>query len=278
MVFAAVGIKCPDHAGGPAKTHPQHRPARRARVAAQRPLSLRHGVAPVTRFLIALNVLIYLVQLGSGAGFSANSGWIFDHLALLRDASYCSEYGLCAPNSTLDGAGLAHGEFWRIISAAFLHFGPIHLLMNMLGLWWLGAPLEEAIGSRRYTLLYIVGGLAGSAGALVANPNSITVGASGALFGIMGAMLVLQYQATGSFAGPALTLIIVNVAFSFAVSNISIGGHLGGLAGGALAGVALSRFGRGHMAYGRLGAVGIAALVGIGVASVLIAYMKIGLL
>lgn len=278
MVFGPVGIKCPEHAGGPAKTHPRHRPAHRVRVAAQRPLSLRRGIAPVTRFLVAFMVLIYLAELGGGAGFNGDSGWIFNHFALLRDASYCDQFGLCTPGATAHGAGLANGEFWRLISAAFLHFGPIHLVMNMLGLWWLGAPLEEAIGSRRYALLYVVSGLAGSAGALVANPNSITVGASGAIFGIMGAMLVLQYQATGSFAGPALTLIVVNIAFSFAVSNISIGGHLGGLAGGALAGLALSRFGRGHMAYGRLGVVGIAALVGIGVLSVVIAYAKIGLL
>jgi membrane associated rhomboid family serine protease len=217
---------------------------------------------------VALNVLIYLVELGSGASISANSGWIFEHGSLVSRAVY-------ADNSP---AGVANGEWWRLITAAFLHLGPIHLGMNMLGLWWLGAPLESAIGSRRYGMLYIVSGLAGSAGALIANPNSITVGASGAIFGILGAMLVLQYQATGSFAGPALTLIIINIAFTFAVANISIGGHLGGLAGGVLGGLALSRFGRGHMAYGRLGLVGIAALAAIGIASVLIAYIKIGLL
>ena len=268
MNFAPVGIKCPDHAGVTAKKHPQHRPAHRARIAVQRPLSLRSGVAPVTRFLVALNVLIYLVELGGGAGVNATSGWIFEHGALATNRVYSDG----AP------AGIANGEWWRLITAAFLHLGPIHLGMNMLGLWWLGRPLEEAIGSRRFALLYAVSGLAGSAGALIANPNSVTVGASGAIFGILGAMLVLQYQATGSFAGPALTLIIVNVAFSFAVSNISIGGHLGGLVGGVLGGLALSRFGRGHMAYGRLGLVGIAALAAIGIASVLIAYGKIGLL
>ncbi len=267
MNFGPVGIKCPDHAGGPAKTHPQHRPGARARVTASRPLSLRHGTAPVTRLLVVSMVLIYLVQLGGGAGVSANSGWIFEHLSL-----FSGHYSDGTP------AGVANGDWWRLITAAFLHLGPIHLGMNMLALWWLGGPLEEAIGSRRYAMLYVVSGLAGSAGALIANPNSLTVGASGAIFGIMGAMVVLQYQATGSIAGPALTLIVINVAFSFAISNISIGGHIGGLIGGILGGAALSRFGRGHMAYGRLGLVGVAALVAIGVASVLIAYAKIGLL
>lgn len=268
MSFAPVGIKCPDHAGGPAKTHPQHRPVARARVTASRPMSLRRGTAPVTRLLVAIIVLIYLAQLGGGAGVSANSGWMFEHLSLISRARYA--------DGTL--AGVANGEWWRLITAAFLHLGPIHLGMNMLALWWLGGPLEEAIGSRRYAMLYAVSGLAGSAGALIANPNSLTVGASGAIFGIMGAMLVLQYQATGSIAGPALTLIVINVAFSFAISNISIGGHIGGLAGGVLGGFALSHFGRGHIAYGRLGLVGVAALAAIGVASVLIAYVKIGTL
>ena len=267
MNCGPVGIKCPDHAGHGAPTHPQHRPAARARVTAARPLNLRSGVAPVTRLLVGLNVLIYLVQLGGGAGFSANSGWIFEHAAL-----FSGYY--------VDGtaAGVANGDWWRLVTAAFLHLGPIHLAMNMLALWWLGGPLEEAIGSRRYVMLYVVSGLAGSAGALIANPDSLTVGASGAIFGIMGAMLALQYQATGSIAGPALTLIVVNVVFSFAISNISIGGHIGGLVGGVLGGFALSRFGRGHMAYGRLGLIGVSALLAIGVGSVLIAYVKIGLL
>ena len=268
MNFAPVGIKCPDHAGVSGKTHPQHRPAARARVTVSRPLNLRRGVAPVTRLLIAFNVLIYLAQLGGGASISSNSGWIFEHASLVARARYS------------DGAlaGIANGEWWRLITAAFLHLGPIHLGMNMLALWWLGGPLEEAIGSRRYVMLYLISGLAGSAGALIASPNNITVGASGAIFGIMGAMLVLQYQATGTLAGPALTLIVINVAFSFAIANISIGGHIGGLVGGVLGGVALSRFGRGHMAYGKLGLAGVAALALIGVGSVLIAYAKLGML
>ena len=73
MNFGPVGIKCPDHAGHGGATHPQHRPVARARVTAARPLNLRRGVAPVTRLLVAVNVLIYLAQLGGGAGVSANS-------------------------------------------------------------------------------------------------------------------------------------------------------------------------------------------------------------
>ena len=91
----------------------------------------------------------------------------------------------------------------------------------MLALWWLGAPVEMVLGRVRYLGLYIVSGLAGAAGALIANPHAVTVGASGAIFGLLGAGLILEYQATGSLAGNYLTLIVINLAISFAVP-----GHL----------------------------------------------------
>ncbi len=114
----------------------------------------------------------------------------------------------------------------------------------MLALAWLGGPVERYIGSLRYLGLYVVSGLAGSAGALVANPTTLTVGASGAVFGILGALLIIEYQQTGSVTGQAFTLILINLAFSFTVAGISIGGHIGGLIGGVLATLAISRFGR----------------------------------
>src|SRR5439155_215788 len=107
------------------------------------------------------------------------------------------------------------------------------------------------------------------------NPNAITVGASGAIFGMLGALLILEYQATGSFTGQAMTLIVINLAFSFAVAHISYGGHIGGLVGGILGTLAYARFGRGHAAYGRLGLLGTASLVAIGVGSVALAYWKV---
>ena len=145
----------------------------------------------------------------------------------------------------------------------------------MLALWWLGAPVEMVVGRVRYLGLYFVSGLAGAAGALVANPTQVTVGASGAIFGLLGAGLILEWQATGSLAGNYLTLIVINLAISFAVPGVSIGGHLGGLVGGILATFAFARFGRGHAAYGKLGVLGAASLVAIAVGSVLIAYWKV---
>jgi membrane associated rhomboid family serine protease len=220
----------------------------------------------VTRLLVAINVLVYLAELAAGGDINGTGNWIYDHGVLVRNAFY----GDGTP------AGLAHGEWWRLITAAFLHYGPIHLGLNMLALWWLGQPVEAALGRARYVLLYFAAGLAGSAGALILSPNAFTVGASGAIFGILGALLVLEYQVTGSLAGQAMTLIIINLAFSAGFrSNISLGGHVGGLIAGILGAVALVALRRYFPAVGRAGIVRSAAVVAIGVVSVVIAYVKV---
>jgi membrane associated rhomboid family serine protease len=216
MVFAPVGIRCPEHAGS---TQARGRPRR---LAAPR---VGSSGAVVTKALIAVNVGIYLLQLAMGAGLSADTGWIFTHGALVADRIYS------------DGtpAGVANGEWWRLITAAFLHYGPLHLAMNMLVLWFIGGPIENVIGRAQYLLLYVVSGLAGSAGALIVNPNAITVGASGAIFGLFGALAVLEYQHTGNLiGGPAVTLIVLNLVISFAVAGIAWQAHVGGLLTGGL--------------------------------------------
>jgi membrane associated rhomboid family serine protease len=101
------------------------------------------------------------------------------------------------------------------------------------------------------------------------------VGASGAIFGILGAALVLERQRAYVLGGSAMGLIAINLIFSFTFSGISIGGHIGGLVGGALCMLALSRFGRGHGAYGRIGLVGVAGVVAVAVVSVAVAYWKV---
>jgi membrane associated rhomboid family serine protease len=222
------------------------------------------GAGAVTRVLIAINVLVYLAELATGAGVNANSGWIFEKGVLVSSA-FDSHGHL---------VGVAHGDYWRLLTAAFLHYGPIHLGMNMLALYWFGTPVEQYLGRVRFLLVYLVSGLAGSAGALLVTPNSPTVGASGAIFGIMGAALVLERQRAYVLGGNAIGIILINLVFSFTFANISIGGHIGGLIGGALCMLALSRFGRGHGAYCRLGALGIGGVVAVAVASVLIAYYR----
>jgi membrane associated rhomboid family serine protease len=256
MTFGPVGIRCPEHSGQP-------QGARRVVQGVQRRSARRPGF--VTSALIGINVGIYLLQLAGGAPVNANSGWIYEHGALFMEGI----------DSSGNVVGLAHGEWWRLITAAFLHYGPIHLGMNMLAVWWIGRPLEDALGPLRYALLYVVSGLAGSAGALIASPNAVTVGASGAIFGILGAAIVLERQRTYVLGGSAITLLVLNLAFTFAVPNISIGGHLGGLAGGALAILALSRFGQRSAVYGRNDLVSLASLVAIGVVSVAVAYWKV---
>ena len=143
----------------------------------------------------------------------------------------------------------------------------------MLALWWLGAPVEMVLGRARYLGLYLVSGLAGATGALIANPNSVTVGASGAIFGLLGAGLILEYQATGSLAGNYLTLIVINLAISFAVPGISVGGHLGGLVGGIVTTFAFTRGGR--MQGRKIQPFDLGAVLIVGAIAIGIAYFKV---
>lgn len=257
MVFAPVGIRCPDHAGI------ERGPVAGVRRAARRS-PLGGLTAPVTKSLVAINVLIYLLEVGQG-DLNAQSGWIYEHGALFVDRVY----------STGELAGVGHGEWWRLLTTAFLHAGPLHLLMNMLALWWIGSALEYLLGSARYLAVYLVSGLAGSAGVLLWSPNDVTVGASGAIFGIFGALFVLEQLRAPGQMSPIFTLIVLNLVITFTLPNISIGAHVGGLVGGALGALVLARFGRGHAAYGRVGLLGVAGLVAIGVASIVIAYWRV---
>jgi membrane associated rhomboid family serine protease len=128
----------------------------------------------------------------------------------------------------------------------------------------------------RYLGLYFVSGLAGSAGALLQAPLTPVVGASGAIFGILGAMLIIEWQVTGRLAGNAMTWIVINLGISFAIPNISWGGHVGGLIGGILVTLGYAHWGdRGRAQYGQLGLGGILGLVIVAAGSVALAYWKV---
>ena len=170
----------------------------------------------MTLGLIAINVGVFLAQLAGGAGASLNSGWIFE-------------------NGVLFGPFVAEGDWWRLITSAFLHANILHIGMNMLVLWIIGPALEEYLGHGRYALLYLVSGLAGAAGALVWSPLSPAVGASGAIWGIMGAALLLEWRRIYVFGGQAMGLVVFNLLFTFLIPGISVGGHIGGLIGGGAA-------------------------------------------
>ena len=247
MTFAPVGIRCPEHSGRPQGTQRLTQGVRRA--------SFEGAGSLVTKILIGINVGVYLLELAMGGQVNGTGNRIYEKGALY-------------------GPLVAAGDWWRLFTAMFLHYGPIHLAFNMLALWFFGGAVEQAIGRSRYLLVYVVSGLAGSAGALVFTPNSVTVGASGAIFGILGAALVLERQRNYVLGGGAIGIIVLNLVFTFAIPGISIGGHLGGLVGGALCMLALSRFGRTHAIYGRPGLLGILGVVAIGVMSVLVAYWR----
>jgi membrane associated rhomboid family serine protease len=251
--FAPVGIRCPDHAGvrrSPA-TRIRPRPVRRAPGVA-----LATGTAPVTKILIAINGAIYLLGAAQGAGLNNPGGSLYAKL-------------------WLDAPQLHNGGWWRLVTTMFLHASVLHIAFNMFALWFIGRPVEQYLGTARYIGLYFVSGLAGSAGALVQTPG-VTVGASGAIFGILGAMLIIEWQVTGRLAGNAMTLIVINLAFSFAIPGISWGGHVGGLIGGILVTLAYAHWGdRGRAQYGQLGLGGIIGLVVVGVGSVALAYWRV---
>jgi membrane associated rhomboid family serine protease len=251
MTMAPVGIRCPEHAGNAGRRTRLRGPAPVVR--AQRQLG--GTFAPVTKALIAINVAIYLVGAVQGGGLNSPGGSIYQKL-------------------WLDAYDVHNGGWWRLITAAFLHANIIHIGFNMFALWVIGGPVEQYLGRARFLGLYFAAGLAGSAGALLQTPL-VTVGASGAIFGILGAMLILEWQATGKLGGQAMTLIVINLAFSFTFAGISWGGHIGGLIGGILATLAFARWGRGHAAYGRIGLGGALGLVFIAAASVALAYWKV---
>jgi membrane associated rhomboid family serine protease len=237
MTMAPVGIRCPEHAGG-------QRVVDRSRAF--------DVVAPVTRFLIAINLAVYVAELATGGGVNGDRGWIFEH-------------------GVLFGPLVQNGDWWRLITSAFMHYGPFHLLLNMYGLYWAGTILERAIGHWRFLLLYLVSGLAGSAGVMVKDAissglPSLTLGASGALFGVLGALFVLERRGHLATGGQIAGLIVINLVFTFAFARlISVGGHVGGLIGGVASMFLLLSF-RGRPA------LGTAAVAAVGVVSVVIAY------
>jgi membrane associated rhomboid family serine protease len=125
------------------------------------------------------------------------------------------------------------GEWYRIVTSAFLHWGPVHLLFNMYALWNIGPVVERAIGRTGFGLVYASALMGGSAGALLVKPDAVTAGASGAIFGLLGALVVLYRRAGIDIVRSGLGLTLgLNLLITLTIPQISIGGHLGGFAGG----------------------------------------------
>jgi membrane associated rhomboid family serine protease len=270
--FAAVGIRCPDHAGARGGTKPlQIKPPKVHRAQG---MSLATGSAPITKALVAINLAVYLITVEQGGGgFNNPGGQLFNRMAL-AGSRWCSSFDAFGHCLAVQN-GLAQGEWYRLATSMFLHGSILHIGFNMYVLWVIGAPVEQYLGKARYIGLYFVSGLAGAAGAVVQAPLTPVVGASGAIFGILGAMLILEWQVTGRLAGQAMTLIVINLGLSFVIPSVSWGGHVGGLIGGILITLGYAHWRGGRAQYGQLGLGGVVGLVAVGVGSVAIAYFKV---
>jgi membrane associated rhomboid family serine protease len=189
-----------------------------------RTLASLHGDPVLTYVLIGINVIAFMGGLLSGVG--AVSGG-------LGGSSVIQDGAVFAP-------GVADGEVWRLVTGGFLHAGFAHLLFNMFALYILGGLLEPAIGSVRFGLIYFVSLLSGSFGALLLSPDTPTVGASGAVFGLMGAaFVVMRHRGVNPMESGLGIFIGLNLLITFLIPGISIGGHIGGLLGGAVAALLL---------------------------------------
>lgn len=199
-----------------------------------------------TLVIIGVCVVLFLAEMAQGISLRGTGG-----------SGLISDFALFGP-------AVADGEWWRLITSSFLHAGIIHLAFNMYLLWLLGSSLESYAGTDRFLAIYFSAVLWGAALALVFSPDAITVGASGGVFGLMAAIFLLERQRGLSLMqSPVGILLLVNLAITFVLPGISIGGHLGGIIGGAAAAWILSGFGKGSLAYGALtpvAAVSMAAL------------------
>ncbi|MDX2823270.1 rhomboid family intramembrane serine protease [Streptomyces ipomoeae] len=246
MVSASVGFQCPECVRDGSGTG--HAPS------ASHPRTIAGGTVTtdprlLTKLLVGVNLLVFLVQLSLGDRFT-------DRFDLIGRA-WVPELG-----STLQG--VAEGQWYRLLTSMFLHGSVMHIAFNMLSLWWLGGPLEAALGRARYIALYFVSGLAGGALTyLLAAPNQASLGASGAIFGLFGATAVLMRRLKYDMR-PVVILLVINLIITFGWSGIAWEAHVGGLVGGVLIGYAMVhalRERRALIQYGACALVLIAAVV-----------------
>ena len=217
-------------------------------------------VARATQVLIAINVIVFLAETAGGVPLGGvngvNGGWIWNHGALFGPALTGNN-----PYPIFTGTH----EYWRLVTSGFLHDGILHIALNMFFLYMMGPMIENAIGRVNYVAVYVSALLAGSFGALAFTPLAPTVGASGAIFGVFGALLVVARDRGIPIwqSGLGLTLVI-NLVFTLSIKGISIGGHIGGLIAGLIAGWAIVELGeKRRMRYAPLLVCVAIAVVGV---------------
>ena len=243
MTPTPVGMRCPECA------------SQRTRVV-RNPTGTPSGFQafPATYVLIAINVIVFLIQIASGSGGFRETGI----------SQFVADFALFGPS-------VAEGEWYRLLTCGFLHANLVHIGFNMLILFFLGRLLEPALGTPRFLVLYFASLFAGSLGALVLDPNALTLGASGAVFGLAAATFIIaRGRGMEALASQIGFLIVFNLVWSFVGSNISVGGHLGGLIGGTLCALAIVAGERGLFGRSRL-PVEFAAMVLVGAVSAIAA-------
>ncbi|MCO4700015.1 rhomboid family intramembrane serine protease [Streptomyces sp. RO-S4] len=219
MVDASVGFQCPECVRSGGGTG--HAPS------ASAPRTLAGGSVAadprlVTKILIGINLAVFLA--------------VSIQSSLLNDLVLV---GTWPPAPFLPTQGVAEGEWYRLLTSMFTHEEIWHIGFNMLGLWWLGGPLEQHLGRARYLALYLISGLAGGALTyLLAAGTSASLGASGAVFGLFGATAVLMRRLRQDMR-PIIALLAINLVFTFGWSGIAWEAHIGGLVAGAVIGYAM---------------------------------------
>ena len=219
MHQASVGFHCPECTKAGAQKVYQGVASLR-----QRPI--------VTEILMGINVLVFVI----GALVVANGDYLAGSITSFHIDWASIAYLQGNPFIGYSG-GVGGGEWYRLVTAGFVHFGIIHLAVNMYSLWILGRATEQYAGRLKFGIIYGVSLLAGSFGSLVVEPQALSAGASGAIFGLMGAIF-LMFRAEGIpvSRSPLMGILILNLIITFTASNISVGAHVGGLLGGAAVG------------------------------------------
>ncbi|WP_018255032.1 rhomboid family intramembrane serine protease [Salinispora mooreana] len=259
MREASVGFQCPEC------VNEGRRSVRPARTAFGGGLAGQHGY--VTKALIAFNALVMLLSISTDRGGDAVVGGS-GFGGLLGGSTPLTEWGAVLglavfPNGTV--GGVADGEWYRLVTAMFLHYGVIHLLLNMYALWILGRTLEASLGPARFLALYLIAGLGGNVAAyLFSAPNAATAGASTAIFGLFAALFIVGRR-LGRDVSQVLPILVINLVFTLTVPGISIPGHLGGLVVGGLMAFVLAHAPRSRRTMVQVGggAVLVVALLGL---------------